>query len=150
MIRLFSAVSIVAFAVAAPAAAQQDLAAAISLDYSEHGQALYRHFHENPELSLQEFQTAARLAAELRAVGFEVTEDVGRTGVVAVLENGPGPVLALRADMDGLPVVEDTGLAFASTARQVDYRGVDQPVMHACAHDTHMTGLVMAADGGKA
>ncbi|MHA6289654.1 M20 metallopeptidase family protein [Maricaulis sp. CAU 1757] len=118
---------------------------AIISDYEAHLGPLYEHFHANPELSLMEVDTAARLAEELRGLGFEVTEQVGGTGVVAVMENGEGPTLMLRADMDGLPVEEQTGLSYASTARGTDRRGVESPVMHACAHDTHMTALVGAA-----
>ncbi|WP_300542296.1 amidohydrolase [Maricaulis sp.] len=134
-----------------PALAAQDagggdaLRRAIESDYEAHLESLYRHFHAHPELSHQEHETAARLAAELRALGFDVTEGVGGTGVVAVMENGAGPTVMLRADMDGLPVREQTGLPYASTDTDVDHRGVENPVMHACAHDTHMTGLVGAA-----
>ncbi len=107
--------------------------------------ALYRDLHASPELSNQEFKTAAKLAAEARKLGFEVTEKVGGTGVVAVMKNGPGPVLMLRADMDGLPVKEQTGLAFASKAMGKLPDGTSTPVMHACGHDTHMTTWVGAA-----
>lgn len=107
--------------------------------------SLYRELHASPELSMQEVKTPARLAPELRKLGFKVTEKVGKTGVVAVLENGPGPVLMIRADMDGLPVVEQTGLPFASKVRATARSGVETGVMHACGHDTHMTALVGAA-----
>ena len=100
---------------------------------------LYRDLHANPELSMQEVRTPAKLAAEMRKLGFEVTEKVGKTGVVAVLKNGPGPVLLVRADMDGLPVVEQTGLPFASKVRATARSGVETGVMHACGHDTHIT-----------
>ncbi len=126
---------------AAPQAA--DLRSAIEADYAYLG-PLFEHFHRNPELSYVEHRTAARLAAELRAAGAEVTEGVGGTGVVGVVENGPGPVVLLRADMDGLPLVEKSGLPYASTARQVDIDGSEHPVMHACGHDVHMTALVGA------
>jgi hippurate hydrolase len=108
-------------------------------------ESLYRDLHAHPELSLQEEKTGARLAAELKAAGFEVTEKFGGTGVVAVLRNGPGPTLLIRSDMDALPVKEDTGLAFESTARMVNLSGQDVPVMHACGHDVHMTLLVGTA-----
>jgi hippurate hydrolase len=121
------------------------LRAAIGADYDVRLADLFVHFHAHPELSFREIATAARLAAELRASGFEVTEGVGGTGVVAVLRNGVGPTVMLRADMDGLPVEERSGLAYASTVRQVDITGVEQPVMHACGHDVHMTALVGAA-----
>ncbi|MBL8643259.1 MAG: amidohydrolase [Rhodospirillaceae bacterium] len=106
---------------------------------------LYRHLHTNPELSMQEVKTAARLAAEVKKFGYKVTEKVGVTGVVAVMENGPGPVLLIRADMDGLPVREQTGLPFASTAKGVSATGVETDVMHACGHDTHMTAWIATA-----
>ncbi|MBA4800742.1 MAG: amidohydrolase [Euryhalocaulis sp.] len=130
---------------AAPALAQDDLKSAIQSDYHAYLGDLYKHFHANPELSLMENETAARLAEELRTAGFEVTENVGGTGLVATMENGEGPTVMLRADMDGLPVEEKTGVDYASTATQEDRRGQMQPVMHACAHDTHMTALVGAA-----
>jgi amidohydrolase len=101
--------------------------------------ALYRDLHANPELSMQEVRTPAKLAPEMRKLGFDVTEHVGKTGVVAVLKNGPGPVLLIRADMDALPVTEQTGLPFASKVRAKTGAGVDTGVMHACGHDTHVT-----------
>jgi amidohydrolase len=107
---------------------------------------LYRDLHRHPELSLQETRTAAIAAERLRGAGFDTTEGVGGTGVVGVLRNGPGPVALLRADMDGLPVLEDTGLDYASTARGVDPEGNDVPVTHACGHDVHVSCLVGAAD----
>ncbi len=133
------------FAAAQDYAGNDALRAAITADYEANLEGLYRHFHAHPELSHQEHETAARLASELRALGYDVTEGVGGTGIVAVLENGEGPTLMLRADMDGLPVPEQTGLSYASTDTDVDHRGVENPVMHACAHDTHMTALVGAA-----
>ena len=106
---------------------------------------IYRDFHQHPELSMQERRSAARLAEEARRLGFTVTTGVGGTGVVAVLENGPGPVLLLRADMDALPVEEQTGLPFASRARGTSLAGVESGIMHACGHDTHMTAWVGTA-----
>jgi len=106
---------------------------------------LYRDLHANPELSMQEVRSPAKLAAEMRKLGFTVTEKVGKTGVVAVMKNGPGPVLMLRADMDGLPVVEQTNLPYASKVRAVARSGVETGVMHACGHDTHMTTFIGAA-----
>ena len=106
---------------------------------------LYRDLHANPELSFEEHETAAKLAARARALGFEVTEGVGRTGVVAVMRNGDGPTVMLRADMDGLPVVEQTGLPYASTRTSVPATGVETGVMHACGHDTHMTAWIGTA-----
>jgi len=107
--------------------------------------ALYQDLHANPELSFQEFETAKKLAAMARDLGFEVTEGVGQTGVVAVMENGEGPTVMLRADMDGLPVVEQTGLPYASKARGVPASGVETGIMHACGHDTHMAAWIGAA-----
>jgi hippurate hydrolase len=105
----------------------------------------YRDLHRNPELSLQEFRTAQRVAEAMRPLGFEVTTGVGGTGVVGVLRNGDGPVVLLRADFDALPVQEKTGLPYASTVRGQDQSGADVPVMHACGHDMHATCLVGAA-----
>ena len=99
---------------------------------------LYRDIHAHPELSMQEVRTPALLAPEMRKLGFGVTEHVGKTGVVAVMKNGPGPVLLIRADMDALPVREQTGLPFASTATGKLPDGTVTPVMHACGHDTHI------------
>jgi len=107
--------------------------------------ALYQHLHANPELSLMEVKTAARLADELRKLGFEVTEKVGGTGVVGVIKNGPGPVVLVRTDMDALPVVEQTGLPYASKVRTKDLAGKEVGVMHACGHDIHMTSWVGTA-----
>jgi amidohydrolase len=107
--------------------------------------AIYRDFHSNPELSMQETRSAAKLAAEAKRLGFEVTTGVGRTGVVAVLRNGPGPVLLLRTDMDALPVAEQTGLAFASKVKARSAAGTESGVMHACGHDTHMTAWIATA-----
>ncbi len=106
---------------------------------------IYRDLHANPELSFQEVETAKKLAARARALGFEVTEGVGKTGVVAVLRNGEGPTVMLRADMDGLPVIEQTGLPFASKRRAVPATGIETGVMHACGHDTHMAAWVGTA-----
>jgi len=100
---------------------------------------LYRDLHSHPELSMQEVRTPALLAPQMRKLGFEVTEHVGKTGLVAVMKNGPGPVLLIRADMDALPVKEQTGLPFASKVRATTLDGVESDVMHACGHDTHIT-----------
>jgi hippurate hydrolase len=107
--------------------------------------ALYRDLHAHPELSFQEARTAALVAEHLTRWGYRVTTGIGGTGVVGVLDNGPGPTALLRADMDGLPVLEATGLDYASTARGVDRNGSDVPVMHACGHDVHVTCLLGAA-----
>jgi amidohydrolase len=107
--------------------------------------AIYDDLHANPELSFMEERSAGVMAREARAAGFEVTEKVGGHGVVAVMRNGPGPVVLIRADMDGLPVTEQTGLPGASKVRVVTKEGVETGVMHACGHDTHMTAWVGAA-----
>src|SRR5688500_10678503 len=107
--------------------------------------ALYRDLHANPELSMQEARTPAKLAPEFKKLGFTVTDKVGKTGVVAVMKNGSGPVLMLRADMDGLPVIEQTNLPFASKVRTVARSGVETGVMHACGHDTHMAAWLGTA-----
>lgn len=127
-------------------ARSDDLADSVARDYDEHLGELWDHFHRNPELSLVEFETAKRMAAELEAAGFRVTEGVGGTGVVAMLENGKGPLVMMRADMDGLPVEEKSGLPNASEATQEDpITGTVVPVMHACGHDVHITSLVGTA-----
>ncbi|ALH80684.1 amidohydrolase [Sphingopyxis macrogoltabida] len=106
---------------------------------------IYKDLHANPELSFMEVRSAGILAAEARKLGFEVTEKVGGTGVVAVMKNGPGPVVMVRADMDGLPVTEQTGLHGASKVRVTTKEGVETGVMHACGHDTHMTAWIGVA-----
>ncbi len=106
---------------------------------------LYLDLHRSPELSMQETATAAKLAARLRALGYEVTEKVGGTGLVGVLANGDGPVVLLRTDLDALPVEEKTGLPHASRATGTDDEGRPIPVMHACGHDLHMTAWTGAA-----
>ena len=108
-------------------------------------EALYKHLHANPELSLMEEKTAARVAAEFRTAGFEVTEKFGGNGVVAVFKNGDGPTLLIRTDLDGLPIEEETGLAYASKARMKDFSGREVPVMHGCGHDIHMTVITGTA-----
>jgi amidohydrolase len=128
-----------------PALADQDLSEAAAADYDASLAELFAWFHSHPELSFRETETAARLADELRAAGVEVTEGVGGTGVVGILHNGDGPLVLVRADMDGLPLREDTGLTYASTVTQLDITGIEQPVMHACGHDVHMTSMVGTA-----
>jgi hippurate hydrolase len=122
----------------------QDTRKAIEIDMPSLME-IYRDLHANPELSFQEFRTSAKLAAEAKRLGFTVTEKVGQTGVVAVMKNGPGPVVMLRADMDALPVIEQTGLPFASKVKGVSKSGLETGVMHACGHDTHMTAWVGTA-----
>jgi len=129
---------LVAFALLAVAAAPvraDPLDQAIATDLPSL-MAIYRDLHAHPELSFEESRSAGIMAAEVRKAGYEVTSGVGGTGVVAVLRNGPGPVLMLRADMDALPVTEQTGLAYASQV---------SGVMHACGHDTHMASWIGTA-----
>ncbi len=101
-------------------------------------ETLYIDLHRNPELAFQEVQTAAKLAARVRALGYEVTTGVGRTGIVAVMKNGPGSTVMLRTELDALPVEEKTGLPFASQVVVKNSNGQSTPVMHACGHDIHM------------
>ena len=140
------------------------LSQAVSADY-DYVLDLYRHFHANPELSYQEKDSAARMAKEWRELGFTVTErigdkwikekmknffgsvpeGVGGYGLIGVMKNGDGPTLMLRADMDALPLEEKTGLPYASKVVATDHRGIEAPVMHACAHDSHMAIIIGAA-----
>ncbi|HVR11420.1 MAG TPA: amidohydrolase [Thermoanaerobaculia bacterium] len=120
-------------------------APAVSGDLDPDLVALYIDLHRNPELSLHEQKTAAKLAERLRRLGFEVTAGVGGTGVVGVLRNGTGPTVMLRTELDALPVEEKTGLAYASTVKARNDAGLEVPVMHACGHDVHMTVWVGTA-----
>ncbi len=129
---------------AASAPATETVAARIQADMPGL-MATYRDLHANPELSFQEQRSAKIMAEAARKAGFAVTEQVGKTGVVAVLRNGNGPTVLIRADMDGLPVVEQTGLPFASARRGVSTAGVESGIMHACGHDTHMTAWIETA-----
>jgi amidohydrolase len=107
-------------------------------------EALYKDIHSHPELSLQEERTAGLAAERLKAAEFEVIEGVGGTGVVGLLRNGDGPTVMLRADMDALPVKEETALPYTSTVTATDPDGNETPVMHACGHDMHVTWLAGA------
>jgi len=107
--------------------------------------AIYKDIHSHPELGFQEFRTSALLARELRRLGFKVTEKVGGTGVVALYENGPGPTVMVRTELDALPMLEKTGLPYASTVTAAPWEGTTSPVMHACGHDIHMAAWVGAA-----
>jgi len=107
---------------------------------------LYIDLHRHPELSFAEFRTARIVAERLTGMGLQVRTGIGGTGVVGILENGSGPVVALRADMDGLPVLEETGLDYASTDHAVDRDGATVPVMHACGHDVHVSCLLGATE----
>lgn len=132
--------------ISAPAVAAPELSAAVKADYDRQLRALFEDFHRNPELSFKENRTARIMAAQLRAVpGVTVTEGVGGTGVVGVMKNGAGPTVLVRADMDGLPLEEKSGLPYASKVRQAGIDGVEGPVMHACGHDVHITSLVGTA-----
>jgi amidohydrolase len=123
-----------------------NLMQSIEDDYSNRLGDIFADFHANPELSTGEFRTAKILASLLRESGFEVTEGVGGTGIVALMENGPGPLVMMRADMDGLPLEEKSGLPYASKVTQLDpVTGKVFPVMHACGHDVHITSLVGTA-----
>ncbi|WP_291725263.1 amidohydrolase [Bernardetia sp.] len=106
---------------------------------------LYKYLHQNPELSEQEEETSKKMGAELRKLGYEVTEKFGDYGVVGVLKNGKGKTILIRADMDALPVEEKTGLPYASTMKRTDKDGNEVSVMHACGHDMHMTVLIGVA-----
>lgn len=108
--------------------------------------SLFEHFHANPELSFVEFKTAARIATELSGMGFEVHAGIAQTGIVALLRNGEGPLVMMRADMDALPVKELTDLPYASTVVAENVEGDEFPVMHACGHDVHITSLIGTAE----
>jgi len=137
---------------AAPAfAAAQNLDAVVNGELSNLVET-YKGIHEHPELSHHEEHTAALLAGELRKAGFAVTERVGKYpdgteayGLVAILQNGPGPRLLIRTDMDALPIVEETGVAYASRVRTKNAAGQDVGVMHACGHDVHVTTMIGTA-----
>ncbi|MEO1240767.1 MAG: amidohydrolase [Pseudomonadota bacterium] len=161
---LIAAASVFSLGVASTAQADDGLAAAVAADYN-YVFDLYKHFHQNPELSFLESESAARMAVELEGLGFTITErlgeewtrkkvmadvgeiidGVGGYGLVAVMENGEGPTLMLRADMDALPLEEKTGVPYESKVVMTDHRGQEAPVMHACAHDSHMAILIGAA-----
>lgn len=143
---LASLIAIPAFVLAAPAmaASSDPVAAQIAKDMPGLME-IYRDLHAHPELSKQEVRTAALMAKHARAAGYQVTEGVGGTGIVAVLRNGEGPTVLIRADMDGLPVTEETGLPFASKVRGTSTAGVESGIMHACGHDTHMTAWIETA-----
>ena len=109
-------------------------------------EALYTDLHRHPELSFQETRTAGVITRHLADLGIDFEEGIGKTGVSGVIRNGNGPVLWLRADMDALPVPEQSGLAYASTARGTDPSGTDVPVMHACGHDMHVSAMLGALE----
>mgnify|MGYP005703015429 CR=1 FL=1 len=124
-----------------------DLSQSIQADYENRLDAMFKDFHAHPELSLAEFATAKKLSVALRGHGFSVTESVGGTGIVAILENGVGPLVMMRADMDGLPIKEKSGLDYTSQDTQLDpVTGKIFPTMHACGHDVHITSLIGTAN----
>ncbi len=125
-----------------PSASAGSLSDDVQALYDDQLKDLFVHFHENPELSFKENKTAKRLGDELEALGYTVHRGIGGTGLIALMENGPGPTVMFRADMDGLPVQEKSGLSYASKAKQVDSNGNEVYVMHACGHDVHITSLV--------
>lgn len=143
-LRVFSALLTLPLLLRAAPTAPDAISARVNADYAA-AEAFYLDLHRHPELSLMEAKTSAKVAAALRAAGFEVTEKFGGYGVVGVLRNGPGPTLLVRTDLDGLPVREETGLPYASTDRVADLTGRDVPLMHACGHDVHMTVFTSAA-----
>lgn len=123
-----------------------DLLRSAPIDIEKY-EALYKHFHQHPELSNLEAETAKTIAFQLsRLQAFDITTNIGGHGVVGVLKNGPGKTILLRADMDALPILEATGLSYSSTVTMLDVEGVTRPVMHACGHDMHMTCLLAAAE----
>src|SRR5579863_5260726 len=129
-----------------PARAQAPVASKeIDAVYSE-AYALYLDSHQNPELSSHEIQTAAKLASRFRTLGFDVTEHVGGTGIVAILKNGPGPTVMLRTELDALPLEEKTGLPYASKVHTNDNSGHEVSVAHACGHDLHMAAVLGTAE----
>lgn len=145
MIRRLAHLMLAGMMMSVPLGASADLDQRVDALYDEELEDLFLWFHQNPELSHMEHKTAARLADELDALGYDVHTGIGGTGIVALLENGDGPLVMFRADMDGLPVEEKSGLSYASTAKQVDWDGNEVFVMHACGHDVHVTSLVGTA-----
>src|SRR5688500_12449239 len=148
MLRQLSIAFLCSAALSAHAASGPDLASSIrtEIDAMYAGlEALYMELHQDPELSKQEKKTSAKIAGRMRALGFEVTTDVGGHGVVGIMKNGAGPIVMIRTDLDALPIEEKTGLAYASQVRATDSSGGEVGVRHACGHDSHMTALVGTA-----
>jgi len=141
---LGSAIHIAAAATAAPEQLRGLVTRRVAAEYPSLFR-IYTNLHAHPELSFMEVKTAALVADELRQLGFTVTEQVGKTGVVGVLTNGDGPTVLVRGDMDGLPIKENSGVSYASTQIVKDHTNKDQPAMHGCAHDTHVTTLIGTA-----
>jgi amidohydrolase len=140
---MIRAIAVAALLSAAPANAEA-LRDAVSADIPSLI-TIYRDLHAHPELGFQETRSSAILAAEAKRLGFTVTTGIAKTGIVAVMKNGPGKTVLIRADMDALPLVEQTGLPFASKVRAVGANGVENGVMHACGHDIHMTTWIGTA-----
>jgi hippurate hydrolase len=145
LILLAGAAALLASAAHAGDVAKQKAEIDAGLDKAyPHLDALYKDIHQHPELAFQETETAAKLAKEMRALGFTVTEHVGKTGIVAIYKNGPGPTVMVRTELDALPMEEKTGLPYASHATQM-WNGKPSPVAHSCGHDIHMAAWVGAA-----
>ena len=147
---LLASVALCAVATLAPVHAEIDviklkpaIEKSVEADYPKLD-ALYRELHAHPEVAFQEVKTAARLAAEMRELGFEVTEKIGKTGLVAIYKNGDGPTIMVRTELDALPMEEKTGLAYASRDKTV-WNGQDTFVAHSCGHDIHMASWVGTA-----
>ena len=144
MPRFLIAIALSLGLLATPATADEALYQAIDNDYA-YLEELYFYLHRNPELSYQEQETMKRIAAELGRLGFEVTENVGGFGLVGVMENGEGPTVLIRTDLDALPLQEQTGLPYASVIKGINQAGEKVSVMHACGHDIHMSAFVGTA-----
>jgi metal-dependent amidase/aminoacylase/carboxypeptidase family protein len=147
---LLTSAALCATAAFAPAQAELDviklkaaIETSVEADYPKLD-ALYKDIHAHPEVAFQEVKTAAKLAAEMRALGFEVTEKIGKTGLAAIYRNGDGPTIMVRTELDALPMEEKTGLAYASRDK-TNWNGQDTFVAHSCGHDIHMASWVGAA-----
>ena len=136
---------VAAMLLAAGASARADDAARIAAIYPD-VERLYQDLHRNPEIAFEEKRTAATLAKRLEALGYDVTTGVGGTGIVAIMKNGEGPVVMLRTELDALPMLEKTGLPFASTATTKNDAGETVPVSHMCGHDIHMAAFAGTAE----
>ena len=139
MLLLFTAINL-----SADSPIQKTVQARVADEYGKLFE-LYKHLHSHPEISFQEAKTGLRLGQEMKALGFEVTQNIGGHGVVCVIKNGKGPTVLVRTDTDALPVSEATGLPYASKQKTIDNKGVEVPTMHACGHDVHMTCWVGTA-----
>src|ERR1700742_3365741 len=122
---------------------KDSISATLEQDYPKLD-ALYKDIHAHPEIAFQEVKTAAKLAAEMRSIGFEVTENVGKTGLVAIYKNGDGPTIMVRTEMDALPMEEKTGLPYASHDKTT-WQGRETFVAHSCGHDIHMASWIGTA-----